>query len=115
MARPRKVELPIRLNEWLRRVLRDKRPEDRWKIFKEWRREHLKINLRRDPTDGELESEIKLWQQYEFYLSTRELVWIDTLRYDFLPKYHKENRIKRARTAAIKSWSAEGRKNRTKE
>jgi hypothetical protein len=110
MARPRKFKFPIRLEDWLRLALRGIRPEDRWKIFKEWRRAYLKITLKREPTESEFELEIKKWQAIEIYDSTQIMVWTDNLRMDFLPKYRKENRIKRAGIAAEKRWSNKNKK-----
>jgi len=61
MARPKKITWPVKLNELLRIFLREriKRPEDRWKAFREWRRWHLeRYKLNRKPTESELESDL---------------------------------------------------------
>jgi len=110
MARPRKLKFPIGLDDWLRLALRGKRLEDRWKIFKEWRRSYLRITLKREPTESEFELEIKKWKEAEIFDSTQIMVWSDNLRMDFLPKYRKENRIKRAGIAAEKRWSKKNKK-----
>ncbi len=99
MGRPRKVEYPIRLQEMLRIILRDKRPEDRMKIFREYQRYYLNANLRRQPSEDELEAEIKKWQDTEIYGLNPG--FIDNLKFDFLPKYLKENRSKRGELLPI--------------
>ena len=116
MVRPRKLKIPFKLNDWLRLALhgKKKRPEDRWKIFREWRRWCLKDTLKRDPTDDELESEIRQWQGYEFYHTNREWGWSDNLTLDFLPIYTKEQKTKRAKAMAAGTWSEENRKKRAK-
>ena len=114
MARPHKLKFPITLEQWLRLALRGKRLEDRWKIFRAWRRAYLKITLSREPTDSEIEAEIKKWKELELYDSNQIFVWMDNLRLDFLPKYHAENRIKKVRIAANKMWSKENREKRAK-
>src|ERR1035437_703454 len=101
MPRPRKREYPLKLDEWLRIALRGIRLEDRWNIFRAWRRWYLIFELKRKPTDQEVEADIKKFQQFEFRLSNQEMNWIDNLKYDFLPIYRKENRIKRAQTASL--------------
>ena len=105
MARPIKNKLPINLDAWLRVVLRGKRPEDRFKIFREWRRSYLRQTLNREPTDSEFENGVDKWKKHEFWLSYVEMRWIDNIRLDFLPQFHKENRVKRARIAADKRWT----------
>lgn len=105
MARPRKNKLPINLDAWLRIVLRGKRPEDRFKIFREWRRSYLRQTLNREPIDSELENEIEQWNKNEFWLSHIEMQWIDNIRLDFLPKFHKENRSKRSSIASKARWN----------
>jgi hypothetical protein len=114
MARPRKITLPTTLDVWLRLALQNKRLEDRWKIFREWRRNYLATTLGRAPTDQELEIEIQKWKQFEFYISLQETVWMDNLRVDFLPKFHKENLRKRAQAMASGTWSKENREKRVK-
>jgi hypothetical protein len=101
MARPKKIKGPFRLDEFLRIALRKKRPEDRWQIFRAWRRYYLKSHLNREPTDGEHEAEIKKWQEHEFrdWHETGNLMF--SLQ-DFVAEYHKENRIQRARRRARK-------------
>jgi hypothetical protein len=108
MARPRKIQWPVSVTEMLRIFLRQKikRPEDRWKVFREWRRWHLeRYKLNRKPTEDELEADVSEWQQGEFYSSDRTYGLMDNLTMDFLPIYRKENRINRARAAAKGRWS----------
>jgi len=108
MARPKKVKYPIGLQEMLRIVLRGKRPEDRMKIFREYQRYGLRAKLRREPTDNEVEEELKKWQSAEIH--DLSLGFIDNLKFDFLPKYRKENRSKRAQTAANSRWAKKNQK-----
>lgn len=114
MPRPRKLKEPFKLDDWLRLALPDKRIEHRWKIFREWRRLFLQQNLKREPTDNELEREIKKWRSIEFYHSNVSANWMYTLRHDFLPEYRKAKRIQRASIAAKASWSPKGRLQRKK-
>lgn len=74
------------------------------KIFREWRREYLKANLKREPTDLEVVEEIKLFRLPNFDGANCPLCFWDSLA-DFVPLYHKENRRKKAQIAAIKRWS----------
>ena len=104
MGRPRKIERPIGLEECLRRLLPKTRPEDRMKIFREWRRVNLRATFKREPTDREVVEEIKLFREPNFDAANCPFGFWDSLT-DFVPVYHKENRIKRARTAATKRWS----------
>jgi len=104
MARPRKSIYPIGFYEWLRIALHEKRPENRMKIFREWRRGQLQGKLGRAPTDDEIFEEIKKWQETEFYDSTMIYVWMDSLRC-FAPYFHRTNRSEKARKNAQKRWS----------
>ena len=110
MARPRKIKLPCGLDDWLRLALHGKRLEDRWKIFREWRRWYLIATLKREPTEDELESEIKKWREFEFYLSNQDGVWMENLRHDFLPIFQKQNRVNRAKAMAAGRWRKKERK-----
>jgi hypothetical protein len=112
MGRPKKVKWPVRLDVLLRLTFYKKRPEDRWIIFKAFLRKDLATRLSRYPTDQELEDEIASWKEKEFHASTWAMALIDTLRIDFLPEFHKSNREKRARAAAIQSWTKENREKR---
>ena len=88
-----------------------KRPEDRWKAFREWRRWHLeRYKLNRKPTESELESDISEWQKAEFYASNHTCNLMDNFTMDFLPIYRKENRINKARKAANRRWSKNNKK-----
>ena len=109
MGRPRNIQFPIGLEEWLRRVLPKKRPEDRMKIFREWRRNNLTAVLKRPPTDQELVGEIALIRETKFEQGNRIHEWAYCLK-DFLPVFHKENRRKKAQTAATKRWSKKSEK-----
>jgi hypothetical protein len=102
MGRLGKIKSPMGLDEWLRRVLRDKRPEDRMKIFREWRRVSLRTKFKREPTDSEIESEIKLFREHDAL--TYPFGFADSLS-DFVPDFHKQNRIKRSQKAAAGRWS----------
>jgi hypothetical protein len=104
MARPKKIRFPIGLDEWLRCVLPKRRPEDRMKIFREWRRNFLTTSLKRPPTGQELESEIALIRGIKFDEGNRIHDWAYSLK-DFLPDLAKANRRKRAQIAAEKRWS----------
>jgi hypothetical protein len=92
------------LEEWLCRILTEKRAEDRMKIFREWRRLNLRIGFKKEPTDQELEEEIKFIRERKFGPGNYTFGYADSL-IDFVPEFHKQNRIKRARTAATKRWS----------
>jgi len=113
MGRPGKIKFPIGLDEWLRRILPKKRPEDRMKIFREWRRLNLRAKFNREPTDQEIEEEIKMFRERKFDPSNYVFGFWDSLT-DFVPVYHKENRRKRAQFAADKRWSKENREKRVK-
>ena len=108
MARPRKVQFPIGLEEFLRVILRDNRPEDRMKIFREFIRYDLRRKIRQEPTDSEVEDQLRRWQNAEIH--GFDLPFIDNLRFDFLPVYRKENRSRRAQTAANKRWENKKKK-----
>ena len=95
------------LEEWLRRLLREKRPEDRMKIFREWRRLYLQEKLKREPAPQEVEDEIKLWREHD---ALKYPFGFADLLADFIPEFHKQNRIKRAKTAANKRWSKKSEK-----
>src|SRR5690348_6944779 len=102
MGRLGKIKSPMSLEEWLRRILREQRPEDRMKIFREWRRAGLRIKLQKEPTDLEVEGVIKWFREhnaldYGFGLA-------DSL-HDFVLVYHQENRRKKAQLAAKARWS----------
>ena len=103
MARPRKLKFPIVFNEWLRAALNKKRPEDRMKIFREWRRGQLLGKLGRKPTEQELFDDIKIWQEKEFNGGNFDYVLMDNLRY-FAPFYYREARSEKARRNANKRW-----------
>ena len=90
------------LEEWLRRVLREKRPEDRMKIFREWRREYLRTQLKREPTEQEVVDEIKLAQERDAF--SYPSGFADSL-WDFVPDYHQNNRRTRAQQAASARWN----------
>ncbi|HYV28078.1 MAG TPA: hypothetical protein VFA77_11125 [Candidatus Eisenbacteria bacterium] len=92
------------MEEFLRAALKKKRPEDRMKIFREWRRSCLRKILNREPTDQELEDEIKMIRETKFGDPYQAEDWAYLLR-DFVPVFHKENRIKKARLAATKRHS----------
>jgi hypothetical protein len=113
MGRPGKTKSPIGLDEWLRRMLPEKRPEDRMKIFREWRRLNLRATLKHEPTDQEVEEEIKLVRERKFGPANYVFGYGDSLR-DFVPIFHKENRRKKAQSAAVISWSKENREKRAK-
>ncbi len=104
MGRPGKVKHPIGLEVALRVVLGKKRVEDRMKIFREWRRTVLRARLKREPTDDEVEGEIKLCRLPGFDAANCPFGFWDALK-DFVPVFHKENRRKKAQTAAAKRWS----------
>jgi hypothetical protein len=107
MGRLGKIKSPMGLDEWLRRVLREKRPEDRMKIFREWRRVYLRAKLKQEPTEPEVEAEIRLIQEQDAL--TYPFGFADLLS-DFVPVYHQENRRKKAQIAAAKRWSKKNEK-----
>jgi hypothetical protein len=109
MGRPKKVQFPLGLDDWLRRMLPKKRPEDRMKIFREWRRLNLRAKFKREPTDQEVEEEIKLIRERKFDPSNYVFGFGDSLM-DYVPEFHKQNRIKRAQIAAAKRWSKKSEK-----
>ena len=98
MGRLPKIKSPMSLDEWLRRVLRKKRPEDRMKIFREWRR----LNLKKEPTDEQIEEEIKLFREHDALNYPFGLA--DSLS-DFVAVYHQANRLKKAQRAATVRWA----------
>ena len=110
MGRPGKIKYPVGLEVALRKVLGKKRPEDRMKIFREWRRTVLRARLKREPTDEEVEAEIKICRRPNFDAANCPLGFWDALS-DFVPVFHKENRTRKAQAAAIKMWSKKSKKN----
>ena len=105
MGRPAKITRPIGLDVSLRRVLRMiNRPEDRMKCFREWRRAYLRAKFKREPTDQEVEDEIKLFREPGFDGANCRFGFWDSLA-DFVPEFHKQNLSKRGQTAANKRWS----------
>jgi len=102
MGRLGKIKSNMSLDEWLRRVLREKRPENRMKIFREWRRLYLRTKLKREPAEQEVEDEIK-WVREHDALSY-PFGFADSLR-EFVSVYHQENRRKRAQSAAVARWA----------
>jgi len=111
MGRPGKNKHPIGLEVGLRLVLRKKRPEDRMKIFREWRRTILRATLKREPTDQEMETQIKLFREPNFNAANCPFGFWDALS-DFVPIFQKENRTKKAKIAAAKRWSKKSEKKR---
>jgi hypothetical protein len=97
----KKLKSPMSLEEWLRRVLREKRPEDRMKIFREWRRVNLRTKFKREPTEQEVVAEIKLCREHDAL--NYPFGFADSLN-DFVSVYHQENRRKKAQRAAIARW-----------
>jgi hypothetical protein len=105
MGRPRNIKRPVGLDVSLRRVLRMmKRPEDRMKCFREWRRVYLSTKFKREPTDQEVEDEIKLFRDPSFDGANCRFGFWDSLA-DFVPDFHRDNRRKRAQIAAAARWS----------
>lgn len=111
MGRPGKIKRPIRLEVALRYTLRKKRPEDRMKIFREWRRTILRAELKREPTDQEIEAQIKLFREPDFDAANTPDGFWDCL-HDFVRVFHQENRRKKAQIAAVKRWSKKSEKKR---
>jgi hypothetical protein len=107
MGRPRKIKSPMGLDDWLRRMLPEKRPEDRMKIFREWRRLNLRTTLKREPSDQEIADEIEIIRGLDAF--NYPFGFGDSLR-DFVPEFHKQNRINRAQAAANKRWSKKSEK-----
>lgn len=110
MGRPRKLKHPVVLEVALRLALPKKRPEDRMKIFREWRRSYLTATLKREPTDQELEDEIKLFRGLDFNAANLHPFFWEVLK-DFVPVFHKENSSKKAHIAAATRWSRKSGKN----
>lgn len=106
MARPRKIKHPIGLDVGLRFYLPKKRPEHRRKIFRAWRVTILRATLKQEPTDQEIEAQIKLFREPDFDAANCPFGFWDLLK-DFVPVYQKENRIKKAQSAAVIRWSKE--------
>jgi hypothetical protein len=106
MGRPRKIKHPIGLDVGLRLTLPEKRPEHRRKIFCTWRQAILRATLKREPTDQEIEAEIKVFREPNFNAANCPLGFWDSLK-AFVPVYHKENRRKKAQFAAVIRWSKE--------
>ena len=79
------------------------------KIFREWRRVNLRAILKLEPTDQEVDAEIKFFRECKFDTSNYVFGFWDSLT-DFVPVYHKENRRKKAQIAAAKRWSKKSEK-----
>jgi hypothetical protein len=104
MARPRKIEFPIGLDEMLRIALPKKRPEDRMQIFREWARSNLTVKLWRQPTDEEFQADFELWCKKQF----KEMLFVNDIAAflkAFVPHFSAANRKRRAQMAATKRWS----------
>jgi hypothetical protein len=113
MGRPGKLKHPIGLDVGLRLTLPKKRPEHRRKIFRAWRRAILRSTLKQEPTDQEIEAQIKLYREPNFDAAQCPLGFWDLLK-AFVPVYQKENRIKKAQSAAVIRWSKENLKKHAK-
>jgi hypothetical protein len=109
MARPGKIKHPIGLDVALRFCLHQKRPEHRRKIFHAWRLAILRANLKREPTDLEIETQLALFREPDFDAANCPFGFWDLLK-DFVPVYQKENRRKKAQIAAAKRWSKKSEK-----
>ena len=110
MARPKKVKLPIGLQEVLRIALPNKRTEDRMKIFRVWARSNLTTKLWRAPTEEEFQIEFDLWCNKPF----QEMSWVENVAgflKNFVPHFTAANRKKRAQTAANAKWKKKRVKN----
>jgi len=110
MGRPGKIKRPVELEVALRHILLKKRPEDRMKIFREWRRTIMWGELKREPTSEEMEAQIKLFRGPDFDAANLHPFFWDGLK-DFVPVFHQENRSKKAKIAAQKRWSKKSEKN----
>ena len=69
--------------------------------------------LKREPTDQEIEAQIKLFREPNFDATNCPFGFWDSLK-EFVPVYQKENRIKKAQSAAVIRWSKENRDKRAK-
>jgi hypothetical protein len=110
MARPKKVQLPIGLQDMLRIALPNKRPEDRMRIFRAWARSNLTTKLWRVPTEEEFQVEFDLWCKKPF----TEMFWVQDVAAfikNFVPHFTAANRKKRAQTAANAKWKKRKVKN----
>ena len=83
------------------------------KIFREWRRAILRAVLKREPTDQETETQIKLFRGPDFDAANCPFGFWEMMK-DFVPDFHKENRRKKAQIAAEKRWSKEKPEKRAK-
>jgi len=110
MGRPAKIKRPIGLDVALRFYLPKKRPEHRRKIFHAWRVVILRANLKREPTDHETEADARLFREPDFDAANCRFGFWDSLK-EFVPGYQKENRIKKAQSAAVVRWSKKSEKN----
>jgi hypothetical protein len=108
MGRPKKIKHPVGLADFLRIVLPEKRPELRRKIFREWRRKILAAEFKREPTDQEVDAEIKGFHEGKYSAAFIRFGFADSLK-DFVPAFHQENRRKKARLAASARWAKENR------
>jgi len=109
MARPRKPQYPITLEQALRLLLPKKRPEDRMRIFREWARVNLATKLWKQPTEEEFDAEWNLWCSKPFDRS-EQLDSISGFLKNFIPQFAAVNRKKRAKTAADKRWAKKNTK-----
>jgi hypothetical protein len=113
MGRPRKIEHPG-LDKMLRIILTmKKRPSQRKKIFDKWVEQDLRATFKREPTVAEIEETVKWFQERKFEDPNFIFRFSESLK-DFVPAYHKDNLIKKARNAAEKRWSRENREKRAK-
>ena len=104
MGRPGKIKRPVGLDAALRFTLLQKRPEHRRKIFRAWRLTLLRATLKREPADQEMEAQIQLFREPDFDAANCPFGFWDLLK-DFVPVYQKENRRKKAQSAAVIRWS----------
>ena len=98
------------LDDCLRRMLPKKRPELRMKIFREWRRVNLRATFNREPTDQEIKKEIKVFRERKFNDPNFIFHFAESFK-DFVPDFHKDNRVKKAQKAAKQRWSKKSEEN----
>jgi hypothetical protein len=112
---PKAKKYPATLDEFLRIVMRKKRPEDRMKVFRESIRASIRLNrcyqpsgnvLSYDslpiPTDDEVAENIQKIRERQFneqqFADTAQFVW------RFMPYYERETRSKRGKSGAAGKW-----------
>lgn len=87
----------------LRYFLPQKRPEERFKIFKEWARANLATEKGRMPTEAELDDALNAWKKRQYPFGNN-LKTISDHVFNFSRYYGETRRKERAQKAAKSRW-----------